>query len=183
MNKYNLKELLDNLLYKTTAFRELNECDSELWWYSKDNITHYLLDDMSFMIECELHKCRVMAIILDTDTKIYIMDFDENMYLVDDSNQFIVSRDIDDQMTRIIQYMCDNGIVKRNEKYLTNERDYRLYVYDADGWGYKELSYILDGDGIYYGIFNDGRIKNIKIPLSVVNIKATKTSEIDLKAI
>lgn len=82
MNNYNLSELLDTLLYKTTAFRELNESDSELWWYSKDNITHYLLDD----------------------------------------------------------------------------------------------------NGIYYGYFNEGGI-NIKIPLSVVNMKVTKTIEIDLKAI
>lgn len=182
MNNYNLTELLDNLLYKTTAFRELNESDSDLWWYSKDNITHYLLDDMSFNIECEQHNCRVMAIILDTDTKIYIMDFDENMYLVDDSNQFVVNRVIDEQTTRIIQYLIDNGIVKRNEKYLTNERDYTVYVYDADGWGYMELSYILDDNGIYYGYFNEGGI-NIKIPLSVVNMKVTKTVEIDLKAI
>ena len=182
MNNYNLTELLDNLLYKTTAFRKLNESDSELWWYSKDNITHYLLDDMSFRIECELHECRVMAIILDNDTKIYIMDFDENMYLVDDSNQFIVSRVIDDQTTRIIQYLIDNGMIERKEIYLNNKLDYTVYVYDADGCGYKELSYILDDDGIYYGYFDDGGV-NVKIPLSVVNMKVTKTVEIDLKAI
>lgn len=182
MNNYNLSELLDTLLYKTTAFRELNESDSELWWYSKDNITHYLLDDMSFSIECELHKCRVMAIILDNDTKIYIMDFDENMYLVDDSNSFIVRRVIDDQTTRIIQYLIDNGMIERKEIYLNNKLDYTVYVYDADGWGYKELSYILDDDGIYYGYFDDGGV-NVKIPLSVVNMKVTKTVEIDLKAI
>ena len=182
MNNYNLTELLDTLLYKTTAFRELNESDSELWWYSKDNITHYLLDDMSFRIECELHECRVMAIILDNDTKIYIMDFDENMYLVDDSNQFIVSRVIDDQTTRIIQYLIDNGMIERKGIYLNNKQGYNVSVYDADGWGYMELSYILDDDGIYYGYFNEGGI-NIKIPLSVVNMKVTKTVEIDLKAI
>lgn len=182
MNNYNLSELLDTLLYKTTAFRELNECDSELWWYSKDNITHYLLDDMSFNIECEFHNCRVMAIIKDNDTNIYIMDFDEYLYLVDDTYQFVVNRVIDDQTTRIIQYLTDNGMIERKEIYLNNKQGYNVYVYDADGWGYMELSYILDDNGIYYGYFDDGGV-NVKIPLSVVNMKVTKTVEIDLKAI
>ena len=65
---------------------------------------------------------------------------------------------------------------------MNNKLDYTVYVYDADGWGYKELSYILDDDGIYYGYFDDGGV-NVKIPLSVVNMKVTKTVEIDLKAI
>jgi hypothetical protein len=175
---------IHELIVLNGAFRQLNESDSELWWYSEQNKAHYLLDDMSFNIEHETHNCRVMAIILDNEIASYIMDFDENMYLVSESDKFTVNRVIDDQMTRIFKHLLDKGIIREEYKgcYYPNNHDYKLLVYDADCWGYEEINHIIDDGGVYYGIYNDGGI-NTKIPLSIVNMKVRQTVDIDLTVI